>query len=166
MICPRCGTEHENQDHICPRCGYGRPKPKKNLPRWLPWALGGVGFFAVVGIVIGAIAASYFSSAWMDGSWEGSNLAISFNADESSFLLSNSGTVISGTFTADKDAFYLTAEDGNLYVYRYDRINQNKIKLLFTRENETVRVTLSRVVTEVEELEEEDEEDAHLEDLE
>ncbi len=144
MICQRCGTEYENEERVCPRCYYGRVKEKKPLPKWLPWLLGGLGTLAVIGAVIGIFTATYFSSDWMDGSWEGSSLAITFDTEENTFLLSNVETVISGTFVASEDSFTLTAEDGNLYVYRYERNGTNKIQLMFLRDNETVRVTLTR----------------------
>lgn len=146
MICQRCGTEFENEDGVCPRCYYGRVKVKKPLPKWVPWVLGVFGTLAVIGTVIGIFTATYFSSDWMDGSWEGSSLAITFNTEEGTFLLSNVETVLSGTFVASKDSFTLTAEDGNIYVYRYERKGNNKIQVMFLRDNETVRVTLNRQV--------------------
>lgn len=151
MICSRCGTEHNNEQGVCPRCNYGRPKEKKPLPKWVPWVISGFCGALLVGTLITVIAATYFNDSWMDGSWEGSSLAITFNTEEKTFLLSNVETVIYGTFTADKDAFTLTAEDGNIYVYRYERINNNKIKLMFSRGNETVRVTMNRMHTDLEE---------------
>ena len=144
MICQRCGTEYENEDRVCPRCYYGRVKEKKPLPKWVAWFLGIMGTLAVIGAVIGGVAANYFSDDWMDGSWEGSSLAITFDTEENTFLLSNVETVISGTFMASKDSFTLTAESGDLYVYRYERKGNDKIQLMFLRNNETVRVTLTR----------------------
>ncbi len=144
MICQRCGTEYENEDRVCPRCYYGRVKEKKPLPKWVPWVLWCVGSLAVIGGIIGIIAATYFSSDWMDGSWEGSSLAITFDTEEDTFLLSNVETIVSGTFVATKDDFTLTAEDGKIYVYRYVRKGNNRIEVMFMRENETVRVTLAR----------------------
>lgn len=144
MICQRCGTEFENEERVCPRCYYGRVKEKKPLPKWVTWVLWCVGSLAVVGGIIGVIAATYFSSDWMDGSWEGSSLAITFDTEEGTFLLSNVETIVSGTFVANKDDFTLTAEDGNIYVYRYERKGSNRIEVMFMRDNETVRVTLNR----------------------
>lgn len=151
MICSRCGTEHNDERGICPRCNYGLPKEQKPMPKWVPWVIASFGGALLVGIVVTVIVATYFNGSWMEGSWEGSSLAITFNTEEKTFLLSNVETVVSGTFTADKDAFTLTAEDGNIYVYRYERINANKIKLIFTRGNETVRVALTRMQTDFEE---------------
>lgn len=165
MICPRCGTEHENEDRICPRCHHGRPKEQKPLPKWLPWTLGSVGVVLIVGVIVGTIIATYFGSTWMEGSWEGSDLAITFDTDEKTFLLSNVETVVYGTFTADDDAFTLTAEDGNVYVYRYERVGTNRIKLLFTRGNETVRVTMNRIVAEEETYEDDEELNGALDEL-
>ncbi len=162
MICPRCGTEHENEEGICPRCGYGRPKEKKPVPKWIPWLGGSLGVLLVIGTVVGVIVATHFDSSWMSGSWEGSNLAITFNTTDKTFLLSNGDNVVSGSFTANRDAFTLTAEDGNLYVYRYSRINPQKMKLMFNRGNETVKVTVNRVSG----PEEEETEGDSLEDIE
>ena len=75
---------------------------------------------------------------------------------DETFLLSNVETVISGTFSADKDAFTLAAEDGTVYVYRYERIGTNRIKLLFTRGDETMRITLNRMTSEEDDLETEE----------
>ncbi|MBQ8894937.1 MAG: hypothetical protein IJ043_11100 [Clostridia bacterium] len=156
MICQRCGTEYENEERICPRCQYGKPKEQKPVPKWVPWFLGTFGVLLVVGTVIGVFAATYFNASWMEGSWEGSDLAITFNTTDETFLLSNVETVISGTFTADKDAFTLAAEDGNVYIYRYERVGTNRIKLLFSRGNETMRITLNRMTAEEDELETDD----------
>ena len=153
MICQRCGTEYENEERICPRCGYGRPKEQKPIPKWLPWVLGSVFTVMIVGTVIGVFAATYFNADWMDGSWEGSDLAITFNTEEETFLLSNVETVISGTFVADKEAFTLTSEAGTVYVYRYERVGPNRIKLLFSRGDETMRITLNRMQDEEDDLE-------------
>ncbi|MBQ7936693.1 MAG: CotH kinase family protein [Clostridia bacterium] len=144
MICQRCGTEFNNRDGICPRCDYGRPKPKKNLPKWLGWviALGSVALVACVGLVL--YLSVYFDSDWMHGSWEGSSLAISFNTEEETFILSNGENVISGTFTANKDTFGLMAEDGSIYTYRYERVNATKMKLMFSQNNETMKITVTK----------------------
>lgn len=157
MICQRCGTEYENEERICPRCQYGRPKEQKQLPKWLPWTLGSVGVVLILGVIVGSIVATYFGSTWMDGSWEGSDLAITFDTDEKTFFLSNVETVAFGTFTADDDAFTLTAEDGNVYIYRYERVGANRMKLLFTLGDETMRITMNRIVDEDESLENDEE---------
>ncbi len=158
MICQRCGTEFENEDSICPRCDYGRPKAKKQLPQWAWWLIIVGAVLAIAGSVLVWYLNFYFSDDWMDGSWESKSLAISFDAEEDHFILANGETVVSGEFTANKDSFTLTTEEGTIYVYRYERVNANKMKLMFSQGNETIKVTVNRVVSEEEPEEELEEE--------
>ncbi len=148
MICPRCGTEHEDPAGVCPRCGYGRQKEAKPLPKWVILLCSAVGALLITGGIVSAYIYTHYNSNWIGGSWEGTNLAITFNTDEHSFLLSNGDTVLSGDYSASRDAFTLTAEDGSLYVYRYKKINSGKMKLMYSRGNETVKVTVNKVVSE------------------
>lgn len=157
MICQRCGTEYENEEQICPRCDYGRPKAKKQLPQWAWWVMIAGAILAVSASVLIWYLNFYFSDDWMDGAWESKSLAISFDAEEDTFILANGETVVFGTFTANKDSFGLTTEDGTQYVYRYERVNANKMKLMFSQGNETVKVTVNRVIAEEEEESEEEE---------
>lgn len=156
MICQRCGTEYDNPERICPRCRYGKPKDQKPIPKWVPWFLGSFITVLLVGTVVGVLLVKYFSAEWMSGSWEGGNMAITFNTEEDTFLLSNGDRVLSGTFTSDKDAFTLAAEDGSIYVYRYDRIGNNRLRLTYTQGEQTQKVTLNRLVGEKDEFEAED----------
>ena len=156
MICPRCGTEYEEHHEYCPRCFFGRPKEKKHLPKWLRWLLISVAAVVVIGTAVGIYAATYFDSEWMNGAWEGSDLAITFDTESETFYLSNVDSVLFGVFTADKDALVLTAEDGNVYTYRYERLNYNKIRLFFTQGDKTETVILVRVRQEAEEEDDEE----------
>lgn len=154
MICQRCGTEFENEERICPRCHYGKPKERKPIPKWIPWFLGGFITVLLVGTVVAVYVSNYFNGNWMIGSWEGSDLAITFFEDDT-FMLSNVETVISGTYTADQDAFTLAAEDGSTYVYRYERVGSNRMKIFYTRGDETMRITLNRMSSHEDEFESE-----------
>lgn len=145
MICQRCGTEFENAEHICPRCYYGRPKKKRQLPKWFRPVAWSVGSVLVVGLIVGSIISYYLRSTWMDGSWEGSSLAITFDSEDKMFLLANGDNIVSGTFVVDRDAFTLTDEDGMIYVYRYERMGNNKVELSFMQDGEVVRVLLERM---------------------
>ncbi len=145
MICQRCGTEFENEEHICPRCYYGRPKKKIQLPKWFRPVAWTAGSLMVVGLIVGSIISYYLRSTWMDGSWEGSSLAITFDSEEKMFLLANGDTIVSGTFVVDRDAFTLTDEDGMIYVYRYERMGNNRVELSFMQDGEVVRVLLDRM---------------------
>ncbi len=145
MICQRCGTEYENKERICPRCYYGRPKKKRNIPKWVrpvAWTLGSL---MVVGLVIWGMVSHYLRSTWMDGSWEGSSLAITFNSEDKMFLLANGTTVVSGTFMVDQDAFTLTDEEGKIYVYRYKRMGNERMELSFMQDGEVVRILMDLV---------------------
>ena len=145
MICQRCGTEYENEERICPRCYYGRPKKKKNLPKWFKPVAWSVSCLLVVGAVAWGMISYYLRSTWMEGSWEGSSLSVTFNTEDDLFLLANGDTIINGTFMVDKDAFTLTDEDGKIYVYRYERKGNNRVEFSFTEGGEIVRVLLERV---------------------
>ena len=157
MICPRCGTEHSDPNHICPRCFYGRPKAKKQMPKWLVWTLTGVAAVAIIAGSIHLYFQKFYNNNWMHGAWEGSDLSLSFNCEDDTFLLINGELVVSGDFTATQDAFTLTAEDGNVYIYRYDKVNRNKMKLTFNQGTEIRKVTLKKQVEDVEEEEPEEE---------
>ncbi len=163
MICPRCGTEHSAPNHICPRCFYGRPKEKKHMPKWLIWAL-----TALVGclIIAGSIHLyfqKFYNNNWMHGAWEGKNLSLSFNCEDDTFILMNGELVLSGDFTATQDSFTLTAEDGNVYIYRYEKVNGKKMKLIFNQGEAIQKVTVKKQVEESEEEPEEESEDELLE---
>lgn len=142
MICARCGTEYENEERICPRCFYGRPKKPIQLPPWLKW--GGLGVLAAGLIAFGVwvYMIATFNSRWIMGDWDGGNLSIRFNLDDDTFMLINSDTVLEGTFELDTDTITLTTIDDVVYVYRYDKINDNKMKLTFNEGDDVYRVTM------------------------
>ncbi len=99
----------------------------------------------VVGLVIWGMVSHYLRNTWMDGSWEGSSLAITFNSEDKMFLLSNGTTVVSGTFMVDQDAFTLTDEEGKIYVYRYERMGNNRMELSFMQDGEVVRILMDQM---------------------
>ncbi len=98
----------------------------------------------VAGLVV-AFVTTYFRDDWMHGSWESANLVITFNTEDDTFMLVNGETFLFGTFTADKNSFRLVEEEGTIYTYRYERVNYNKIKVMFMQGEETLRVTLKRL---------------------
>ncbi len=142
MICARCGTEYENEERICPRCYYGRPKKPIQLPPWLKWGGIGVLVAGVIGLSIWLYIIASYNSRWIAGDWDGGNLSIKFNVDDDTFMLINNETVLEGTFELGQDSITLTTIEDAVYVYRYDKINDNKMKLTFNDGDDVYRVTM------------------------
>jgi len=142
MICGRCGTEFENEERICPRCYYGRPKKPIQLPGWLKW--GGLSVLAIglISFSIWIYMIASFNSRWIAGDWDGGNLSINFDLNDDTFLLINGDTVLEGTFSVGEDAITLTTLEDQIYVYRYNKINDNKMKLTFNDGDDVYRVTM------------------------
>ena len=145
MICSRCGTEHEDPQKICPRCGFGRPKIRKKWPKWAIWTTGVGSAVLVIGLSIFIYMATYVDSNWLNGMWEGSDISLEFNQEEGTFFLVNGDNIFGGTYVQNQDDFTLTDEEGIVYHYRYVREGKNELQLIFNQDNETHRVTLTRV---------------------
>ncbi len=143
-VCQRCGTEYENEQIACPRCGYGKPKAAFHMPKWGWWSLLAGGAALLIGLVVGLQVADYFGKDWMEGVWLAPSFELSFNTEEGSFALTTEGVQLSGTYSVTADTFRLTAADGNLYVYRYDRLSKNRVKLLFSQNGNNTRITVNR----------------------
>jgi len=145
MICQRCGTEFHNDENICPRCGYGRPKPKMHLPRWLWWTVGIATPVLVVAISLALYMQFYLSSGWVHGAWEGQEMSLILNLDRELFMLENHGVKMTGSFTLGEDTLGLTTEEGEMYVYRYERLSANRMRLQYnTQDDGTRQITVSR----------------------
>ena len=142
MICGRCGTEYENEERICPRCYYGRPKERIKIPAWLKWSGLGVLGVGVIAFSVWVYMLATFNSRWLAGDWDGGNLAIKFNVDDDTFMLINGDNVLEGTFELGQDAITLTTLEDQVYVYRYNKINDNKMKLTFNDGDDVYRVTM------------------------
>lgn len=145
MICQRCGTEYSDEGICCPRCGFGRPKEKNPLPQWMLWAMGGGGVVLLTCVTLLIVFLSRQQKDWIQGSWEGAALSLAFNTEEETFSLKDGTNELAGTYTVDQNSFGLTAEDGSLYVYRYQRAGSNKMELQYTRNNEIYKTSLERV---------------------
>lgn len=145
MICSRCGTEHDDPQKICPRCGFGRPKVRKKWPKWAVWTTWVGSFLLVAVLTTWIFMATFVDKNWLNGIWEGGDLSLEFNQEEASFFLVNGDNILTGTYEQSQDDFTLTAEDGNIYNYRYVREGRNEMQLIFNQDNETHRVTLYRL---------------------
>ena len=145
MICPRCGTEHQDPQKICPRCGYGRRKIRKKMPRWARWTSVIAGILLIFGAGFLFFRAHYYDADWMNGSWEGGDLAVTFNAEDNTFLLSNGDLVLNGNYIARRDSFDLMADDGNAYFFHYNRVGVKKMRVSFMQNDTTVRVMLTHM---------------------
>lgn len=149
MICGRCGTEHNSPDHICPRCFYGRPKEKKKLPKWCAWLIGAGSTLLVAGLVLAIIfipRIGKVDDAWLDGTWEGKDMALILRVEDHTFQLLNGENVLFGEFKLQEDStLRLIAEDGQNYVYNYTRKDPNTIDVSFADGLALVRTTLERV---------------------
>ncbi len=158
MICSRCGTEYFNEDKICPRCKMGRPKERKQLPAWLKW--GGIGALAacVIAVSIFLITVVYAGSKWINGAWEGGGLALDFNTEEDTFLLINGDTVLSGVFEVKKDTIILVTPEEQTYIYRYEKLNDYKMRLTFNQDDSVRHVTVIKNEALVQEEDESEEE--------
>lgn len=147
-ICPRCGTEHDQPDGICPRCFYGRPRQKVKLPVWMPWAI--VGFAAVlitaVVILFVSLQPKVQDDSWIDGDWEGKDIAILLDAEEHTFQLISKETVLYGTFAIDEETatLRLTDEEKHVYAYTYYLKDPNTMNVSFADGIYVVRETLER----------------------
>lgn len=144
MICSRCGTEHNDPDKICPRCGLNRPKVRKKWPKWAIWTTAVGAPLLAIGLGLWIFYAVFVNAAWLGGIWEGGDIYIEFNEEEQTFFLGNGDQIFGGTYTQTKEDFTLLAEDGNVYIYRYERVGIDEMKLIFNQEGETRRVTLYR----------------------
>lgn len=144
MICPRCGTEHDDPQRICPRCFLNRPKERKKWPKWAVWTVSVGGSLLTIGLCVWIFFATVVNGRWLNGIWEGGDVSLEFNESEHTFFLVNGDNILAGTYEQSPDDFTLTTEDGTIYVYRYEREGINTMKLIFTQENETRRVTLTR----------------------
>ncbi|MBQ7095996.1 MAG: hypothetical protein IJN80_06065 [Clostridia bacterium] len=144
MICSRCGTEHNDPQKICPKCGLNRPKVRKKWPKWAVWVVSVGGSLLAIGLGIWIFFATVVNRHWLNGIWEGGDVSLEFNESEQTFFLVNGDNILAGTYEQSPDDFTLTTEDGAIYVYRYEREGINTMKLIFTQENETRRVTLTR----------------------
>ncbi len=160
MICGRCGTEHNSPDNICPRCFYGRPKEKKKMPKWAQWLIGVGSPLLLAGIILAVIfipRIGRIDDSWLDGTWEGEDMALLMRVEDHSFQLINGENVLFGEFTLEEDStLRLVAEDGKNYVYSYKLKDPNTMNISFADGLAYVRTTLERVV--YDEFEEESEE--------
>ena len=146
MICSRCGTEHDDPNKICPRCGLNRPKIRKKWPKWAKWTTAIGAPLLAIGLGVWIFFVAFVNVAWLGGTWEGGDIYIEFNESENTFFLGNGDQIFGGTYSQTKEDFTLTAEDGTVYIYRYERVGIDEMKLTFTQEGETRRVTLYRVL--------------------
>ena len=151
MICPRCGTKHEAEDGVCPRCFHGRPKKKIKLPIWFPWALMGAFMLAVVVtsvIIVASVLAPKepeIDDSWLDGAWKGKNMTIKLDADANTFLLDASGELLQGEFKLEEpDSLRLIDDEGQHYLYTYEKIDPNTLRVSFADGLSLVRETLVR----------------------
>jgi hypothetical protein len=160
MICQRCGTEHQSPDKICPRCFYGRPKEKISLSPKARWLLGLGAPVLVALIVFAAIfipRIGRLDDRWLDGVWQGENLALILKVEDHSFQLINGENVLYGEFVLDSDYdLRLIAEDGQNYVYNYTLKDPNTMTVSFADGLYIVRETLTRMGAETEEEESEE----------
>ena len=149
MICARCGTEHQSPDNICPRCFYGRPKSVKTLPSWAIWAIvvGGVSIVAiVVGMLLGSVIGK--DQTWIDGDWWSQKITLHFDSDDNTFILTNRGEKMSGTYTINRNTFTLVPKGSQSkegYVYHYQKTKDpSKILVSYSFEGKLHRMLLKR----------------------
>ena len=144
MICQRCGTEFQSEYGNCPRCGWSSLPKKPLLPRWAVWAISSGSVLLLATVVLCLSLFLHRQKEWIHGSWEGNSLSLSFNTEEETFYLEDRQNEFSGTFTMDKNAISLQAEDGSLYIYRYAKKGADGLELQYTRNEEQFKTTLER----------------------
>lgn len=148
MICGRCGTEHNSPDNICPRCFFGRPKEKKKMPQWTKWLIGIGAPLLVAATVLAVIfipRIGRIDDSWLDGTWEGEDMALIVSTEERSFQLLNGENFIYGEYELESDSsLRLISEDGMHYVYSYTLRDPNTLDISFADGLAYVRTTLVR----------------------
>ncbi len=154
MVCQYCGTEFDQE--VCPRCGKSAPPieekkqgkspaAKPRIPKWIWWVLIVGALLAVIGTVAGIYLSDYRNNTWMGGKWGGTSLEVTFRTEDQTFDLAiGEETRLKGNYVYNDEAFQFTAEDGSIYVYHYERMGANRLRLFFTENGEERRITLKR----------------------
>ncbi len=144
MICSRCGSEFFNKEHICPRCGNGKPKKRKRMPQWMGWTVAAVMAAALIGLVITIAVRVSSANNWLNGVWEEESFVLSLNAKYNTFTLADEGIELVGSYAVIDDTLGLTAKDGGLYIYRFERLGNNKMRLRYNQDDVATTLTVSR----------------------
>ena len=83
--------------------------------------------------------------SWLDGAWKGKNMTIKLDADANTFLLDASGELLQGEFKLEEpDSLRLIDDEGQHYLYTYEKIDPNTLRVSFADGLSLVRETLVR----------------------
>jgi hypothetical protein len=109
-------------------------------------------FMAAVVITCTIIVVSVLSpksaeadDSWIDGSWQGKIMKMDFNAQNNTFAVSTNDTIMQGEFTLEEpDSLRLVDSQGQHYLYTYEKIDPNTLRVSFADGISIVRETLTR----------------------